>query len=147
MNDIIEFEDRELLYGALAKELNLQKIKEDYYPHMFRDYIITFSAGEFLISYIRDRNQLFVDVASNYDPQKRYFVLTIKNYINRLEKINIPDPNNFTYKSVVEYNEFLRNNFTKIAELLNKENYLNTISQIDSRVKAENLERFKKWQQ
>ena len=131
MDNSIAFKDRELLYGALVKDLKLQKVDEVYYPESFGNYSITFSAREFLIRYTSDRGQLFIFISSNYAPSKWYYLSVIKNFINNADKINVADENNFSLKSIILLNDFLKNDFYKIAELLNEHHYKITLKQID----------------
>ncbi|MDB5142530.1 MAG: hypothetical protein JWQ66_1243 [Mucilaginibacter sp.] len=132
METSIKYEDREQLYESLVKDLNLKKLEEVYNHHAFGNYFITFSAGEFLIRYVNDRLQLFIYVASNAEPSKWYDLSFIKNYITKASRINVNDENNFTLKSILLLNDFLKGNFDKIAELLNRNNYKNTFSRIDA---------------
>jgi hypothetical protein len=136
MENTIQFEDRDQLYGTMAKELNLKKIDEVFYPHNAGSYIVTFSAGEFLIQYGMDRLQLFIAIASNSLPTRWIDLLFIKNFINNADELN-PDVEQADLKYIMELNDFLKNNFNKIAELLNKDNYQHTISQVEALLKQE----------
>ena len=135
MQDLIKFEDRHRLYESVEKYLNLKKIDEVYYHDQFGDYIITFSAKKFLIRYISDRSQLIVSVASNSAPSRWYALSFIKNFINKADQIG--EVSGFDLKSVLQLNDFLKNNFSTIAELLNEYNYKNTLNQISVLLKQE----------
>jgi hypothetical protein len=136
MENIPKFEDRHLLYESLIEGLNLQKIKAAYYPHHFGNYEIIFSAGDFLIWYLNDRFQLFIFLSSNSAPDRWLDLVFIKNFINNADEIN-PDDQEFDIKAIREQNDFLKSNFGKIAELLNKDNYQSTLDQIEALARAE----------
>jgi hypothetical protein len=136
MEGTIQFEDKDRLYGTIVKDLNLKKIDEVFYPHNASGYLVTFSAGEFLIQYGMDRLELFIFIASNSLPTRWINLLFIKKFINKADELN-PDEEKFDLRYIMESNDFLKNNFNKIAELLNKDNYQHTFSQIDALLKKE----------
>lgn len=133
----IQFEDRHLLYDSLVKELLLSKQGETYSQKAMGNYSITFFAKEFLIMYSCDRSQLTVNIASNYAPDDWYYSLILKNFIMGSDKLNIADPNDFSLKSVLSANNFIKENFDRISELLSQKNYKKTRSQIIAKLKEE----------
>jgi len=133
----IQFEDRHLLYDTLVKELLLSKVGETYSQKAMGNYTITFFTKEFLIMYSCDRSQLTVNIASNNAPDDWYNSVVLKNFIMGSDKLNIADPNNFSLRSVWLANDFIKENFNKLSELLNQKNYKNTRSQIIAKLKEE----------
>ncbi len=134
MENSVKFKDRNVLYRSVLKELNLQKIEDVYSRRDMGNYFITFSAEKFLIQYVNDRNQLSIFVASNSAPARWVYLSSIEKLINKTAEI-IPG-DSMDLNSILRQNDFLRGNFDKIAELLNNDNFQNTIDQIEASAKA-----------
>ena len=136
MENTVEFESRDQLYGQIVKDLNLQKIDEVYYPHNVGSYVVTFSAEKFLIRYGMDRLQLFIFIASNSRPTEWLDLVFLKNFINKASEIN-PDDQNFDLQSVKQLNKFLIMNYDLIAQLLDSRNHQNTFDKIKALLKEQ----------
>ncbi|MDB5157904.1 MAG: hypothetical protein JWR50_2611 [Mucilaginibacter sp.] len=137
MADTIKFEDRELLYGSLVKDLNLKKIIEE---QRFENYTVTFSVGNLLIKYNNDRFQLLLYVASVFPPIKWHAFIFVKRLITGAEKLNVDEGDGFGLESILKQNEFLKDNFDKISELFDQKNHRNTSRLLSDRLKAEFIE-------
>ena len=136
MKNLEIFENREKLYASVLKDLKLKKVDEKYYPENFGDFFIQLSSKEFSIRYIMDRSFLTIQIASNSFPSKWYDLSFIKNFINNADKIN-PGDEFDNLSRINDLNDFLKNHFGRINELLNPDNYKKTFTEIDKSLKEE----------
>jgi hypothetical protein len=136
MTDLIKYENRELLYTSIAKELNLKEIEERYFPQAFGNFFIVFLVDELLIRYCSDRSDLTIEVANSTTPPQWCDLSFVKNYIYEKKPINSQEEyQDNDYTRIMKLNAFLKSDFDKITALFNQNNYQNTLNQIHAMLK------------
>jgi hypothetical protein len=132
------YENRDQLYKYLIEDFGFIKKEENYSPKYFGDFNIVLSSNDFLVRYVKSKSFLTLEIASHYDSSNWYDLGFIKNYTNHTEDIN---PNNlgsqviYSKQRLDDLNDFLKNNYDLISDLLNRENYENTRAKIDELLK------------
>jgi len=147
MEDLLKYENRENLYGSLLKELDLKKVDEKYDAEAFGNFYIILAAKEFQIRYVNDRDFLTIEFASNYVPPNKYGFTEwldlsfLMNLVNNAPEIN-PDNTRDNFTRIRELNDFLKNEYDLINDLLDKDNYKFTLDKLDALLEEEFRRRY-----
>jgi len=146
MQKYLKFEDRALLYQSLIDSIKLKKIGETQIGGKDRSYVIRFSAGAFLVEYFNSwygaMSELTVSVAGLSNPDQWYPVHIIKNFLNGADILNTDE--GLALDQILNSNDFLRDNFDRVAAVLDKDHYQATISQIDEKLTEEMRKNFRR---
>lgn len=130
MENILKYENRDLLYDFLIEDFGLSKVDEHYNPELFGNFYITLSAGDFLVSYVNDRAHLIINITSILEPQNWLPLSFVKNLLYDPRHINSSDlDDNLT--RIKKLNDFLKKDFQTIANLFSPKNYFDTKRKIE----------------
>lgn len=129
MDDLLKYENREQLYVSLLKDLNLKKLEEKYYAKAMGNFYIILAAKEFLIRYVNDRNFLTIEFAINSEPGNWLDLGFLMNFVNKSREIN-PNDERDNFTRITELNNFLRNKYDIITNLLDKDNGKSTLHKL-----------------
>ena len=139
---MLKYENRYQLYKFLIDDFGFIKVDEKYEPEHFGNFYILLSGKEFLIQYINDRSFLTIEIASKTEPSNWYALSFIKDFLYNPDNINDNEQDLDKVKRVKNLNNFLRNDFHRVAELLNERNFPRTKQQLDERLKQQFTRRF-----
>src|SRR5476651_1559862 len=130
MEDSELYINRKMLYEPLISCLQLKKVVEGYSETAFGNFFIELSSKEFSLRYNMDRSYLTVEIRSNSSYNKWYDVSFLMNFVLKSDKINVADGlDNLT--RIHKLNDFLKNNFELVNDLLNKDNFQNTYNKLE----------------
>ena len=142
MKDFLNYELRDQLYGYLKGELGLTEIDERYDSDAFGNFYIILASRKVLLRYINDRSYLTIEIAGQIEPAKWYNLSFVRDFIYDPANINSEDHlDNET--RIMKLNSFLEENWDRINDLYSDDNYLTTMSKIDTLLEKKFKERFR----
>jgi hypothetical protein len=131
MEEILKYENRQKLYQFLLDEYGFKVIREEYYEHIFGNFIIDLESIYFYLRYYNDREILSIDIAS-LSNKKDWFALSfIKDLIYNPDAIDADETKRDNATRINLLNNFLRKDFDKIADLMSETNYPDTQKRLD----------------
>jgi len=142
MKDFLNYELRDQLYGYLKGELGLTEIDERYDSDAFGNFYIILASRKVLLRYINDRSYLTIEIAGQIERAKWYNLSFVRDFIYDSANINSEDHlDNET--RIMKLNSFLEENWDRINDLYSDDNYLTTMSKIDTLLEKKFKERFR----
>jgi len=140
MEDLLQYENRDNLYQFLIDDFEMIKIDERYYPEAFGNFSVVLSGQNFRLSYFSDRSFLDVDIASELEPEQRFPLSSVKDFLFNSETTN-QEENVSNDKRIRELNDFLKNNFVEISVLFSTPNYYETKKKINELLRKQFISR------
>jgi len=134
--NILIFENRNQLFKFLIDDFNLYIIDEKYDSVYFGNFYIVLSANEFLLRYVNDRSFLTIEISSMTEPSNWYALSFVRDLINNVA-INSNERELDNSTRIEGLNLFLKNDFDRIRELFNDNNYSNTKKILDDELKRQ----------
>jgi len=135
MEDILKYENRDLLYQYFIDYLGFVKVEEKYYDQDFGNFYIRLAKDGILISYENDRWFMSVIISRNAYPTKWYSLSFVRDLIYDSENINGSEVVLDNAARINESNEFLKKDLDLILDLFNDQNYHDTKEKLDAGLK------------
>jgi len=142
MDKLLNYRKRDKLYQFLIDDFGFVKIAEGYDSKNFGNFYISLSSKDFLLDYINDRSFLDINIKSKLHPEESISLTLLKNYLYNPMKLNNNDEGPDNKTRIERLNNFLKTDYDKICELVNKNNYLETKAKIDKFLKEQFLKKF-----
>lgn len=141
MEEILKYQNRDQLYKFLIEDFGVVKIEEQYDDQSFGNFCVTLSAMDFLLSYVNDRSFMTIKISSKTEPEQDFDLSFVRDFIYNPNNMNAQEVGITNAERIEKLNEFLRNDFSKIATLFNPENYDNTKRRINELLKQQFIRR------
>ena len=139
MEDILKYENRDQLYKFLLDDFGFIIIEEQY---DFGNFLITLSNNEILIKYIKDRSFLSIDIANERFPSESIDLSFVRDYINNTYETNEEIKKLTNTVRIELLNNFLKEDFYKISELFNNQNYSDNRKKIGEYLKKKFIDQY-----
>ncbi|WP_285010119.1 hypothetical protein [Pedobacter faecalis] len=140
MEDVLTYENSQVLYKFLIERYGFKKIEDHYAPLSFGNFYITLQLNDLLVTYINDRSYITVELSNNNHPDKTTPLAALMRLLKVPIECQVHDTDT-NAERVNKLNSFLETNLSMIVRLYSKSNYLITDEKINDLLKEEFIKR------